>query len=153
MLSTTYCLLKYTPEWWNWQTRQTQNLVGLKPRGGSTPPSGTTFFKVVRMKPKDYEIAKKLKERLSEVVQLIDFRVFGSRARGDEDEYSDMDIFLEVELLNKELEKKISDIAWEVGFENFIFISPLIFTKDEIENSPLRSSPIVRNIKEEGVVM
>ncbi len=105
------------------------------------------------MKPKDYEIAKKLKERLSEVVQLIDFRVFGSRARGDEDEYSDMDIFLEVESLNKELEEKISDIAWEVGFENFIFISPLIFTKDEIENSPLRSSPIVRNIKEEGVVM
>ena len=105
------------------------------------------------MKPKDYEIAKKLKERLSEVVQLIDFRVFGSRARGDEDEYSDMDIFLEVESLNKELKEKISDIVWEVGFENFIVISSLIFTKDEIENSPLRSSPIVRNIIEEGIVV
>jgi hypothetical protein len=29
-------------------------------------------------------------------------------------------------------------------------ISPLIFTRDELENSPLRSSPIVRVIKEEG---
>ncbi len=42
---------------------------------------------VSNMKSKDYEIAKKLKERLSEVFPLIDFRVFGSRARGDADEY------------------------------------------------------------------
>jgi len=34
------------------------------------------------MKPKDYKIAKELKERLSKVLHLIDFRVFGSRARG-----------------------------------------------------------------------
>ena len=30
------------PEWRNWQTRGTQNPVRLKPRGGSTPPSGTS---------------------------------------------------------------------------------------------------------------
>jgi predicted nucleotidyltransferase len=103
------------------------------------------------MKPKDYEIAKILKERLSEVVNLVDFRVFGSRARGDADDLSDMDVFLEVESLDKELKEKISDIVWEVGFENFVVISPLIFTKDEIENSPIRSSPIVKNISKEGI--
>ncbi len=103
------------------------------------------------MKPKDYEIAKTLKERLSEVVNLVDFRVFGSRARGDADDLSDMDVFLEVESLDKELKEKISDIVWEVGFENFVVISPLIFTKDEIENSPIRSSPIVKNITKEGI--
>jgi len=103
------------------------------------------------MKQKDYEITKILKERLSEVVNLIDFRVFGSRARGDADDLSDMDVFLEVKLLDKELKEKISDIVWEVGFENFVVISPLIFTKDEIENSPIRSSPIVKNISKEGI--
>ena len=105
------------------------------------------------VKQRDYEIAKQLKERLSEVVQLIDFRVFGSRARGDEDEYSDLDVFLEVPSLDKELKEKISDIIWEVGFENYVVISPLIFTRGEIENSPLRSSPIVRNIVEEGIMV
>ena len=103
------------------------------------------------MKQKDYEITKILKERLSEVVNLIDFRVFGSRARGDADDLSDMDVFLEVESLDKELKEKISDIVWEVGFENFVVISSLIFTKDEIENSPIRSSPIVKNISKEGI--
>ena len=105
------------------------------------------------MKPKDYEIAKELKDRLTNVVPLIDLRVFGSRARGDADEYSDMDVFLEVAFLDKKLKKIISDITWEVGFENFVVISILIFTREEIENSPLRSSPIVRNIMEEGVTV
>ena len=105
------------------------------------------------MRPKDYVIAKELKDRLTNVVPLIDFRVFGSRARGDADEYSDMDVFLEVAFLDKKLKQKISDITWEVGFENFVVISILIFTREEIENSPLRSSPIVRNIMEEGVTV
>lgn len=105
------------------------------------------------MTSRDYEIAKRLKARLSEIVQLLDFRVFGSRARGDEDEYSDMDVFVEVLSLDKELKKGILEVVWDVGFENGIVISPLIFTKDEAEVSPLRSSPIMRNIEEEGMAI
>ena len=100
---------------------------------------------------RDKKIAEELKRRLSEVILILDFKVFGSRARGDADEYSDMDIFLEVENIDKLARDKIGDITWEVGFQNFLVISPLIFTREEIENSPLRSSPIVRKIKEKGV--
>jgi uncharacterized protein len=100
---------------------------------------------------KDYKIAEELKDRLSQVVRLVDFRVFGSRARGDMDEYSDMDVFIEVEFIDKETKNKISDIVWEVGFKHFVVISPLIFTKYEIEESPLKTSPIVENITKEGV--
>lgn len=103
------------------------------------------------MEQKDYKIAKELKEKLSEIVHIIDFRVFGSRARGDKDEYSDMDIFIEVESLDKETKNKISDIVWEVGFQYGIVISPLVFTKYEIEKSPLKASPIVKNFINEGV--
>ena len=31
------------PEWWNWQTRQTQNLVPVTGGKGSTPFSGISF--------------------------------------------------------------------------------------------------------------
>ena len=34
--------LAFVPEWRNWQTRRTQNPVGVKLSGGSNPPSGTT---------------------------------------------------------------------------------------------------------------
>jgi predicted nucleotidyltransferase len=104
------------------------------------------------MLDRDLQVARKLKDKLSSVVTLVDFKVFGSRARGDADEYSDLDVFIEVETLDKELKDKISDIAWEVGYYNdCIHISPLIFTRYEIEESPLRISSIVQVISEEGV--
>jgi predicted nucleotidyltransferase len=105
------------------------------------------------MKDKDRGVALELKNRLAGLVKLVDFSVFGSRARGDAMEDSDMDVFIEVENLDKDLKERVQDAAWEVGFENFMVISPLIFTRDELENSPLRSSPIVRAIKEEGALI
>ena len=105
------------------------------------------------MTDRDYTVARDLKLRLASAVSLVDFRVFGSRARGDADEYSDMDVFIEVDQLDRDLKERIMDISWEVGFENFMVIAPLIFSRDELENSPLRSSPIVKAITTEGVVI
>ncbi len=105
------------------------------------------------MKEKDRRIAQELKKRLSDVVEILDFKVFGSRGRGDADEYSDLDIFLEVGSLDNTLKETISAIVWEVGFNNYMVISPLIFTRDELENSPLRASSIVEAIAEEGVAV
>lgn len=103
------------------------------------------------MNKRNRKIAGILKKRFSEEVQLLNLKVFGSRAKGDADEYSDMDVFVEVESISRKIRDKINDIAWEVGYENFIVISPIIFTRDEIKNSPLRSSPIVKSILEEGI--
>lgn len=96
-------------------------------------------------------IAEKLKSRLSEKIALVDLRVFGSRARGDEDEYSDMDIFLEVESINISSKEAILDVTWETGLEFGLVISPLVFTRNEVENSALRSSPVLMNILREGI--
>ncbi|NIO04346.1 MAG: hypothetical protein GTN74_06935 [Proteobacteria bacterium] len=57
------------------------------------------------MAENDLKIANELKNRLSEVVQLLDFSVFGSRAKGDADEYSDMDVFLKVERIDRDTKK------------------------------------------------
>ncbi len=103
------------------------------------------------MNERDRKIAEELKKKLSEIIPILDFRVFGSRARGDADEYSDMDVFLKTERMDSGLKEKIENTIWEVGFENDLVISVLLFTKDELENSPVRSSPIVKNIVEEGM--
>ncbi|MDA8105185.1 MAG: nucleotidyltransferase domain-containing protein [Nitrospiraceae bacterium] len=105
------------------------------------------------MTEKDRAIALELKEKLSQVVPLVDFKVYGSRARGSATEDSDMDVFIEVASLDSETKKKIRQIAWEVGFEHLMHISPLIFTRHEIEKSPLRASDIVKNIEKEGVAV
>jgi len=105
------------------------------------------------VKPTDRRIAEELKQRLSAVVRLIDFRIFGSRARGDASPDSDMDVFIELEAAEQDTGEKIMDVVWEVGFDNGVLISPLVMTREEIERSPLRSAPIVRSVLEEGVTV
>jgi predicted nucleotidyltransferase len=101
---------------------------------------------------KDLKICRELKDRLSREVNLLDIRVFGSRARGDNDPDSDLDVFIEVDRLTREAKEKIQYVAWEVGIDNgCIFISPLIFDKKELTESPMRSSWIVENIYREGI--
>lgn len=103
------------------------------------------------MTDKDFKIARKLRNILSHFVGLQDFRIFGSRAKGNSDEYSDMDVFIEVNRLSKELKERILEEAWKLSLENLIVISVIIFTKNEIQNTPLRSSPLLKNIYRNGV--
>ena len=100
---------------------------------------------------KDKLIAEEFKAKLARVATILDFRVFGSRARGDNAPESDLDVFLEIRESEKKVLEKISDVAWEVGFPHYTVITPIIFTQDEIENTPLRSSPLVKVIQEEGI--
>jgi predicted nucleotidyltransferase len=99
----------------------------------------------------DLQTARELKDRVSSLTPPIDFRLFGSRARGDADEHSDMDIFIEFETLDRELKKSVKTAAWEMTLKSGIVITTLLFSRYEIEQSPLRSSPIVSVIMEEGV--
>ncbi len=99
----------------------------------------------------DLQTARELKKRVSKLTPLIDFRLFGSRARGDADDYSDMDIFMEFETIDKELRNRVKKAAWEMTLESGIVVTTLLFSRHEIEDSPLRSSPIVSVIMEEGV--
>ena len=99
----------------------------------------------------DLQTACELKERVLNITPLIDFRLFGSRARGDADEYSDMDVFMEFETVDRELKSRVKAAAWEMTLKTGIVITTLLFSRYEIEDSPLRSSPIIRVIMEEWV--
>jgi predicted nucleotidyltransferase len=103
------------------------------------------------MTENDLQTARELKKRVSKLKPLIDFRLFGSRARGDADDYSDMDIFMEFETVDRDLRNRVKTAAWEMTLESGIVVTTLLFSRHEIEDSPLRSSPIIREIMEEGV--
>ena len=57
---------------------------------------------------------------------FLDLRVFGLRAGGDAELDSDLDVFIEVEACTPELRQRISEIAWEVGFEMGRVISTVV---------------------------
>lgn len=99
-------------------------------------------------------VIEKFKALLLERVQLHKLILFGSRARGDAGLYSDMDIVVILDKASNEHDfDYISDCAWEAGFESGIVIVPVIFNRDEWENSPERYSLLVQAVEAEGVLV
>ncbi len=77
--------------------------------------------------------------------------LFGSRARGDADPDSDMDVLAIVDDITPELEDYISECAWEAGFKHGIVLVPVVFTRDEWENGLERYSLLAEAIRAEGI--
>lgn len=99
----------------------------------------------------DMKISREIKKELVKEFNVIDIKAFGSRSREDGDQYSDLDIFINVEKVDRDIKERIRTITWKIGLSHGIVISPLIFSRDEIETSALKSSPIVKSIMYEGI--
>ncbi len=98
------------------------------------------------------KILDSFKSLLLKRVSLYKMILFGSRARGDAGAFSDMDVLVVINEPSGEQDfDYVSDCAWEAGFEQGIVIVPVVFTKDEWENSPERYSLLAKAVETEGV--
>ena len=93
------------------------------------------------------ELAKFLGDRLKSLY------LYGSQAHGDAHPDSDVDVFIELSELTPDLRRRISEIAWEVGFENGIVISTFAATTQSMTNGPMAANPILKTIRSEGIVI
>lgn len=105
----------------------------------------------IKLKENEKRAIFRLKETLKERYALLDFRLFGSKARGEDTTDSDIDIMIELEEYTPQIESEIDDLVFEVNLSHDCFISTVIFGKKELEEGPLGESPIYRVIAREGI--
>lgn len=103
------------------------------------------------MAPCDRQTALEFKRRVAALAPILQLCAFGSRARGDATAESDLDVFLVVDHIDADLRDRISEVAWEVGFENDVVLSTFVVTVEQLEQGPMGVSPIVRKIEKEGI--
>jgi predicted nucleotidyltransferase len=94
---------------------------------------------------------KELREELVAKYPIIDIRLYGSKARGEGRQDSDLDVMIEIPAYDRTMVAKIDDIIYRINLEHDVFISALVFGKDELEEGPMSEAPIYKVIQREGV--
>lgn len=102
---------------------------------------------------KEKELLIHLKERLliilgEDIKKII---LFGSKARGDFDEDSDIDVAIIVTNLDKVKKKIILDEITKLELEYYTPLSTLILSEDEFELLKKRKRRIALDIEREGI--
>ena len=83
--------------------------------------------------------ARTLRDRFGAVEVIL----YGSAARGELDEESDIDLIVVLPVLDWATQKEIIAVCFDAELRCGRVISAICYTTDEMEHSPLRSSPLV----------
>lgn len=92
-------------------------------------------------------VVKELGDRIDAIV------VYGSVARGEDREDSDIDVL--VVGRGKGIRSRVSEIGYDIDYENNFetFITPVYYTREELEHRMGVGSPFIHEVLREGVAL
>jgi predicted nucleotidyltransferase len=80
--------------------------------------------------------------------------LYGSKARGDSDEYSDMDLLLIASRsLDWKEERSIIEMLFDIGMEHDVIFSTVFASRDEWDKGIFLEFPLRKEIVEDGVLI
>jgi len=114
-----------------------------------------TMGNTLKLKPAEHSALKQFKEEVERRLGtgLEKILLFGSKARGDADDESDIDIMIVVCDSDTAMEDTIIDVAYEVNLCHDLYISPKVITRANLENPLWRATPFIQSIEREGVLL
>lgn len=95
----------------------------------------------------------KLKQELQKKYNILDFKLYGSKAKGTDVPGSDIDLMIELERVNPKIREDIFETVFEINLQYDSFISTVLFTKEELEEGPMDQSPLYKAIQKEGIAL
>ncbi len=96
-----------------------------------------------------------LRKELQKSLSSHSFKMllFGSKARGDADMQSDIDVAIIIEGMNRSMKNIILDIVTDIKIEHSLPISALVLSSEEFEHLRLRERRIANDIEQEGILI
>ena len=91
-------------------------------------------------------ITKLFKERVEKKYKILDIKLFGSYARGDNTKDSDLDIMVKLDKVDRNIEEDLFNIAYDLELEYDCLIDILV-----IPENVSYSLPLYANIVKEGI--
>ena len=82
---------------------------------------------------------------------VLDIRLFGSYARSNAHEGSDVDVAVVLEEAGWETRRDIIDLAADFGLAHDLTLSPTVFDRETWERWRAQDRPLVRDIEQEGI--
>ena len=93
-------------------------------------------------------------ERLKKDYPMDRVVLFGSKARGDSDEYSDIDLLIiTTRNLHWKEEKDIIELLFDIGMDYDVIFSPFFATNSEWDGDLFSEFPIYQEILKDGAVV
>ena len=101
------------------------------------------------------KVLRDLRARLRDLLgdRLKAMILFGSKARGDFDPDSDLDVAVIVEGLDRALKRKVIDVVVELEVERLIPFTSLVLSPEEFAALRSRERRIALDIESEGILL
>jgi len=102
----------------------------------------------------DVELLKRCKNAIRQVVPDADVILYGSRARGQANEYSDYDILILIDgPVSISLEERFIDQTLPLELETGAVLTLMTYSRRQWDTPLYRAMPFHRNVDREGVLV
>jgi predicted nucleotidyltransferase len=101
---------------------------------------------MARLSPQEQLTLRELRERVGQQFgpRLVELRLFGSRARGEGRDDSDLDVLICLRELSREDRRIVQDLAFDLELEQGLVISPLLADAAQWPTDSFLSQAIAR---------
>ena len=82
---------------------------------------------------------------------LYEIRLFGSRARGEGNEESDIDLALIVTGVGRSRRREAYDLAYDIGMRHGVLLAPLVIERTRLDELRQRERLIAMDLDREGI--